>query len=52
MAKWPFPLPGGPQIKTLSPAELTEIVQDARKNCWKRANEKSVMIPIDFDFLK
>lgn len=35
-----------------SPAELTKIVQDARKNSWKRANENSILIPIDFDFLK
>lgn len=35
-----------------SPAELTKIVQDARKNSWKRVNENSLLIPIDFDFLK
>ena len=35
-----------------SPADLTKLIQDARKNCWSRGNSESVLDEIDFQFLK
>lgn len=35
-----------------SPADLTKIVQDARKNSWTRQGEKAILESIDFDIFK